>query len=569
MEQLETLTHLDERTERGLGLRRRVGDADEGGPEQAREPFAALRVASHPEQVLADARGDVDRARRDVAGAEPWPSQRHARHRPTGEHPRVLARAARLHRHDVALLWSNARERARHDRVAVRRGDREDAQRRCPRHDGAVLVAPRRRVREAHPLLGDVGVRLAMHAVDEARATGSVELVAEDGLHLHRRIRGLDDQLVEMRDDVLESGRLSAPPRRDRRHRELLAEEPLAQRGIEAGESARLEDGAAERVRHEHVARANDVEEPRNAERRVGAQLDRVAEVVVEPAQDRVHAPEPAERLQVDAVAANDEVLPFDERKAEIASEERVLEVRLVVRTGSEQDRERRLTARRRESEERVLKITKERRELLDLELAERVREGSRERHAVLERVAGARRTARAIGEHPPAAVGAACEICGVDVHEHAAGRRDVLRRPEKAALAEDERGRDEAVREQLLRAVEIREHRVEQARALRDGRRDRSPLVRREDERQEIELPRPARPFRIGVDVVGDAVRGDGLLDEAAAAEHRLHRERGQMGEERAPVRPRDLDVVDHLVVARGRRLVVGEQALGDRRHR
>ena len=49
------------------------------------------------------------------------------------------------------------------------------------------------------------------------------------------------------------------------------------------------------------------------------------------------------------------------------------------------------------------------------------------------------------------------------------------------AALAEHERGRNEALGEELLRAVEIAEHGIEEARALRDGRRDRRATPRPE----------------------------------------------------------------------------------------
>src|SRR5690606_2712418 len=119
-----------------------------------------------------------------------------------------------------------------------------------------------------------------------------------------------------------------------RRHLERLAEEALADGGVEAGERAGLEDGGSERVRDEDVAGADRVEQAGDAERRVGAELDRIAVVAVQAAQDRVHAAEAAQRLQVDGVAADDEVLALDEREAEVAREERVLEVRLVVRAG-------------------------------------------------------------------------------------------------------------------------------------------------------------------------------------------------------------------------------------------
>ena len=101
----------------------------------------------------------------------------------------------------------------------------------------------------------------------------------------------------------------------------------------------RLEHAGAERVGHHDAPGAQRAQQPGHAERRVAAQLERIAEVVVEAAQDGVHAPQAAERLQVHRVAAHREVVAFDQRHAELAREEGVLEIGLVVRAGREDAR--------------------------------------------------------------------------------------------------------------------------------------------------------------------------------------------------------------------------------------
>ena len=122
-----------------------------------------------------------------------------------------------------------------------------------------------------------------------------------------------------------------------------------------------LEHAAAERVGDDHVAGARGLEQAGDAERRIAAQFERIAVVVVEAAQDRVHALQAAQRLEVDGVAAHGQVLPLDEREAEVAREIGVLEIGLVVRPRRQQDGERRLVALgRRQRRQRVLQVVEE-----------------------------------------------------------------------------------------------------------------------------------------------------------------------------------------------------------------
>ena len=80
------------------------------------------------------------------------------------------------------------------------------------------------------------------------------------------------------------------------------------------------------------------IDEAGDAEEGVAAEFERVAEVVVDAAQDDVDLLEAADGFEVDAAVADGEVGAFDEGEAEVFGEVGVLEVGLVVRAGGEQD---------------------------------------------------------------------------------------------------------------------------------------------------------------------------------------------------------------------------------------
>ena len=86
-------------------------------------------------------------------------------------------------------------------------------------------------------------------------------------------------------------------------------------------------------LRHHDAAGAQRAQQSRDAERRVAAQFQRIAEIVVEAPQDGMHAAQSAQRLEEHRVAAHREVAAFDQRHAELAGEVGVFEVGLVVGT--------------------------------------------------------------------------------------------------------------------------------------------------------------------------------------------------------------------------------------------
>ncbi len=99
---------------------------------------------------------------------------------------------------------------------------------------------------------------------------------------------------------------------------------------------------------------------------------------------------------------------------------------------------------------------------------------------AVLQRIAAARRRLRAIGEHPPLAVGRTGKIDGQHVQIAVGGNTHAHQRAEKCGVGVEKCGRKVAVRHQDLRPVEILKEQIEQLGPLNDARFDEAPLVRR-----------------------------------------------------------------------------------------
>ena len=122
------------------------------------------------------------------------------------------------------------------------------------------------------------------------------------------------------------------------------------------------------------------------------------------------------ERLDEDAAVAHRQVAAFDQREAQIAREVRMLEVRFVVRPGRQQHDPGLVVRLRRQRHQRVALSAEERRQPLNLAVAERFGQAAQQHDPVLERVAGARRRLRPVGEHPPLAVRRARQVDGVQV---------------------------------------------------------------------------------------------------------------------------------------------------------
>ena len=183
-----------------------------------------------------------------------------------------------------------------------------------------------------------------------------------------------------------------------------------------------------------------------------------------------MHTPQAAERSEIDAIAAHRQVLSFDQGKTEIARQIGVFEVGFVVGARRQQDDQRRFAGTRGPVGETVLQLAEERGEMLDVQVAELLGKNAADDGPVFERIAGTRWGLRAVGNHPPAAVGRTREVGGVEMQIGIPGRSDPLAGPEEVVVTEDQRRRQAAIVDQGLRPVQILEHGIEQTCALRHG---------------------------------------------------------------------------------------------------
>ncbi len=115
-----------------------------------------------------------------------------------------------------------------------------------------------------------------------------------------------------------------------------------------------LRQAAAQGVDDRDVAGARRLDQSGDPQRRVVAQLERIAEVVVEAAQHHVDRVQAAEGLEEHAVVAHGQVAALDQGVAQVARQVGVLEVGLVVRPGGQQHDARVVAVARRQAHQGV-----------------------------------------------------------------------------------------------------------------------------------------------------------------------------------------------------------------------
>ena len=271
----------------------------DGDAQQARGRVAALAVAAEPEQVLGGARGErrvgARRGRRrrpcvdsseNSALTGPSASTQVSFERPprciaiTGESssPATRVRPPGMTRQPLGVATAKTR------RPTVRA--RARGARRCvaaPRAPAPARRAPTPARRSAAAARADARAqRLALASAERSPTT-------IDG-SLGERSIGLMISRSGRRHASSNAAGSPQPPGRDRRQLQRLAEQLAAEARQVAEQRARLEHARAERVGEQHVAAARAVGQAGDAERGIGAQLERVAVVVVLAAHDRVDA---------------------------------------------------------------------------------------------------------------------------------------------------------------------------------------------------------------------------------------------------------------------------------------
>ncbi len=369
--------------------------------------------------------------------------------------------------------------------------------------------------------------------------------------------------MIEILQNVVQGGLLTAPPRRHSRQRELFPEEALGDSGKKAQPRRRFKYAASQCIREHDAPGAHGADQAGHPEGRVASQLDRIAVVVVEAAQNRVHPLQAGECLQVYGVAANGEIRPLDEGDAELTRQVNVLEIRLVEGAGREDHRKRAGTAIGLTQQARA-QLAEKSGNAADAQVADRLRQHLLDDFAIFEGISGTGGRLRAVREQPPFAIRSTREIGRIEVQPTAAGRGKTVTGPQKVGMAESQLGRDDSFGKQSLSAVEVGQQGVQCPGALRDTCLDDTPFLRTDHEGKRIERPGAIRALRIGVHVIADAVLDDQATGELDAAPRRIARVPGSEAvDESPPVRSDGSGGVEQLVVPACVRDVAGKRGV------
>ena len=336
--------HLGEGDEQGLpaGLPGGVGVVGEvvaavvDDPHEPHRALGPLGVAPQPEQVLG--RPGRHRPFRRHGGHDPAAVEPQPRHllRFRGQDPGVLGQRPGLTGDDRLVAGGHAGEPPGHGQVGVVPGHAEGAQ-----HGPAGLQAGvgqrghggQRQLRLADPG-GGAGLDARRQFVELVAGQGPAEHGGGTGVPGE----GLHDEVLEVGQHVVEPGVVAAPPGRDRRHLQLRPEQHLGQLGEERQEPGVLQHRAAQRVDHRDPSPPASLDQARHAQLRFRAQLERVAESAVDPAEDDVDRLPAPEGPDPDPPVPEGEVRPLHQGVAQPGGQQGVLEGRLRPRAGAEDD---------------------------------------------------------------------------------------------------------------------------------------------------------------------------------------------------------------------------------------
>ena len=220
-------------------------------------------------------------------------------------------------------------------------------------------------------------------------------------------------------------------------------------------EAAVLCHRRAERIAHQRRGLAARLHQAGGTAVARAVELERIGLAAVDAADDEIDALQALERLQEQTVAGGAQISTFDQQISEVAREICMAEIVVVVRSGRQQ-RDARIAASG-EHGEVGLHLLEEGGEARAVARLEQVAGDVRVHHAVGERIADAGGRLGMVVDDAPASVGFARQVDGVEV-QVARLRHDAVAGAEERGVGKKERGRDEAIAQQLLLAVGVGE---------------------------------------------------------------------------------------------------------------
>ncbi len=316
-------------------------------------------------------------------------------------------------------------------------------------------------------------------------------------------VHRLDHELVEPVHHLLEVLRLAEAPGVDVAEDRLLGEVVADQVGHVGVDELVVGHAVADRVGQREVAGARCVEHPRAPEQRVAAEVDRVEELVVDPAVDHVHGREARGRPHHHPAPARDQVAALHELHAHRPREQRVLEVRPVEDPGGEHDDRRVGDTGRSGGPQGAQQPARVVVDGPDALVGEGLRQRRGDRAPVGHHVGHPRRHADVVLQHAELTAGVAHQVDPADVDADAVAGLEAGHLAVEVGGGDHDPARDHPVVEDRAGRVDVGEEELQGADSLLHAALDDGPRVRLDHPREDVERERPL----LAADVEGDAL--------------------------------------------------------------
>ena len=281
-------------------------------------------------------------------------------------------------------------------------------------------------------------------------------------------VDGLDDEFVESVEHLFAVVLVLHPPGVDVGQDRLLRQVITDEIGHVGVDELVVGDAVADRVGDGDIAATGRVQQAGHAEYRIPFEMNRIDEIVVDPAVDHVHRQEAVGGAHADPSGLCDEVASFDEADTHQTSEQGVLEVGRVVGARRKHDHARIADTGRSTGAQGGEQLAGVLRDRANSVVREGFRQTGGHRAPVRHDVGDTGGNADVVLQHPEIALRVPDEVDAGDVHANAGRRVDALRGAQEVRAAGDDATRDHAVVEDLALSVDVTQECLECANPLR-----------------------------------------------------------------------------------------------------
>ena len=359
------------------------------------------------------------------------------------------------------------------------------------------------------------GPGIALHLAQAAHHHGIKRLMdIRARVGRHQRVFG------EIRQHLFQGAVFTTPPGRHGGQLKLFTQHMARQRRQKSQQRGRLQKGRTGCIRHQHIARANRLQQARHTQRGIGAQLQRVHVLVVHALEQPVNRHQALQGLEEQVLVTDDQVAAFHQGQAQVARQVGMFKISLVVGAGRHQ-RDVRFGTRWAERAQALHQCPVGGCQTLHPHVLKGLGKLPRHSEPILQQIAQTRGRLRALAYQPPQTVRPAREVKRCHMQVHATGWHHAMHIAQVTRMAVHQRTWQQALFEKVLRSVDVGQHGFEQAYPLQHTLLDIGPTRGVNDQRKQVQRPGALRAFFIGIDVVGDAVVANLALQTGVVQVH------------------------------------------------